>query len=135
MGLLSLAIWTPIAFGVVLLALGRDEQAGAVRWLALVGAVVSFLVTLPLYSGFKIDTAAMQFVENAVWIERFNVNYHLGVDGISLWVVLLTAFMPATVLGPVLDMLWFVVTMSAMREYCAFALTVATTNIAISRIT
>ena len=90
MGLLSLAIWTPIAFGVVLLALGRDEQAGVVRWLALVGAVVSFLVTLPLYSGFKIDTAAMQFVENAVWIERFNVNYHLGVDGISLWFVLLT---------------------------------------------
>ena len=97
MGLLSLAIWTPIAFGVVLLALGRDEQAGAVRWLALVGAVVSFLVTLPLYSGFKIDTAAMQFVENAVWIERFNVNYHLGVDGISLWFVLLTAFINVVV--------------------------------------
>ena len=97
MGLLSLAIWTPIAFGVVLLALGRDEQAGVVRWLALVGAVVSFLVTLPLYSGFKIDTAAMQFVENAVWIERFNVNYHLGVDGISLWFVLLTAFINVVV--------------------------------------
>jgi len=59
MSLLSLAIWTPIAFGVVLLALGRDEQAGAVRWLALVGAVISFLVTLPLYSGFKLDTAAL----------------------------------------------------------------------------
>ena len=97
MGLLSLAIWTPIAFGVVLLALGRDEQAGVVRWLALVGAVVSFLVTLPLYSGFKIDTAAMQFVENAVWIERFNVTYHLGVDGISLWFVLLTAFINVVV--------------------------------------
>ena len=51
MGLLSLAIWTPIAFGIVLLALGRDEQAGTVRWVALVGAIVSFLVTLPLYSG------------------------------------------------------------------------------------
>ena len=92
MGLLSLAIWTPILFGVVLLALGRDEQAGAVRWLALVGAVVSFLVTLPLYDGFKLGTAAMQFVEKAPWIERLNVNYHLGVDGISLWFVLLTAF-------------------------------------------
>ena len=97
MGLLSLAIWTPIAFGVVLLALGRDEQAGAVRWLALVGAVISFLVTLPLYGGFKLGTAAMQFVEQAPWIERFNVNYHLGVDGISFWFVLLTAFINVVV--------------------------------------
>ncbi len=92
MGLLSLAIWTPIAFGVILLALGRDEQAGAVRWVALIGALVSFLVTLPLYTGFDASTAQMQFVENAAWIEAFNINYHLGVDGISLWFVLLTAF-------------------------------------------
>jgi len=92
MGLLSLAIWTPIVFGVVLLALGRDEQAPAVRWIALIGALVSFLVTLPLYDGFQLGTAAMQFVEKMPWIERFNVHYHLGVDGISLWFVLLTAF-------------------------------------------
>jgi len=92
MGLLSLAIWMPIAFGVVLLALGRDSQARAVRWLALVGSIASFLVTLPLYSGFALGTSAMQFVEKASWIERFNVHYHLGVDGISLWLVLLTAF-------------------------------------------
>ena len=92
MGLLSLAIWTPIAFGLVLLALGRDEQAKAVRWVALIGAVVSFLVTIPLYTQFDTSTAAMQFVENTAWIDRFNVKYHLGVDGISLWFVLLTAF-------------------------------------------
>jgi NADH-quinone oxidoreductase subunit M len=92
MGLLSLAIWTPIAFGIVLLTFGRDEHAKAVRWVALIGALVSFLVTLPLYSQFNVATAAMQFVENAPWIARFNVNYHLGVDGISLWFVLLTAF-------------------------------------------
>jgi NADH-quinone oxidoreductase subunit M len=92
MGLLSLAIWTPIAFGVALLALGRDEHATAVRWIALIGAFVSLMVTLPLYSGFQLGTAAMQFVEKAPWIGRFNVNYHLGVDGISLWLVLLTAF-------------------------------------------
>ena len=48
MNLLSLAIWTPIAFGIVLLALGRDEQAPAVRWLSLVGSIISFLITLPL---------------------------------------------------------------------------------------
>ena len=97
MGLLSLAIWTPIFFGVVLLALGRDEQARAVRWLALIGSVISFLVTLPLYSRFQLGTSAMQFVENQSWIERFNVNYHLGVDGISLWFVLLTAFINVVV--------------------------------------
>jgi NADH-quinone oxidoreductase subunit M len=92
MGLLSLAIWTPIAFGVVLLVFGRDDQARAVRWLALIGALISFLITLPLYSSFQLGTSAMQFVEKAPWIERFNVNYHLGLDGISLWLVLLTAF-------------------------------------------
>ncbi|MFZ2217639.1 MAG: NADH-quinone oxidoreductase subunit M [Rhodoferax sp.] len=92
MGLLSLAIWTPIFFGVVLLAVGRDEHARAVRWFALVGAVVSFLVTLPIYTGFELGTSAMQFVEARPWISRLNVNYHLGVDGISLWFVVLTAF-------------------------------------------
>ena len=98
MGLLSLAIWTPIFFGVVLLALGRDEQAQSVRWIALIGALVSFLVTLPLYSGFELGTAAMQFVEKAAWIDRFDINYHLGVDGISLWFVLLTAFINVVVI-------------------------------------
>jgi NADH-quinone oxidoreductase subunit M len=67
MGLLSLAIWMPIAFGVVLLAFGRDSQAGAVRWLALVGAIASLLVTLPLISGFQLGTSEMQFVEKASW--------------------------------------------------------------------
>ena len=98
MGLLSLAIWTPIVFGVVLLALGRDDQARSVRWIALIGAVVSFLVTLPLYEGFKLGTSAMQFVETGSWIARFNVNYHIGVDGISLWFVLLTAFINVVVI-------------------------------------
>ena len=98
MGLLSLAIWTPIFFGVVLLALGRDDQARGVRWIALIGAVISFLVTLPLYEGFKLDTSVMQFVEKGSWIARLNVNYHLGVDGISLWFVLLTAFINVVVI-------------------------------------
>jgi NADH-quinone oxidoreductase subunit M len=98
MGLLSLAIWTPIIFGVVLLALGRDEHARSVRWIALIGAIVSLVVTLPLYSGFELGTSAMQFVEKSSWIQRFNVNYHLGVDGISLWFVLLTAFINVVVI-------------------------------------
>ena len=100
MGLLSLSIWTPIVIGGLLLALGRDEHVKAVRWLALLGALVSFLVTLPLYAGFQLDTAALQWVEKALWIERFQVHYHLGVDGISLWFVLLTAFItPVVVLA------------------------------------
>ena len=97
MGLLSLAIWTPIFFGVVLLALGRDEQAGMVRWIALIGALAGLAVTLPLYSGFEVGSAAMQFTEKALWIDRFNVHYHLGVDGISLWLILLTAFITVVV--------------------------------------
>ena len=97
MGLLSVAIWMPIAFGALLLALGRDENANASRWIALVGAVLSFLVTLPLVTGFDPGTAAMQFQENLSWIERFNVRYHLGVDGISVWFVLLTAFITVVV--------------------------------------
>ena len=97
MGLLSLAIWTPIAFGVLLLAFGSDKHAGAVRWLALIGALAGFAVTLPLYEGFKLGTAAMQFVEKASWIEGFNIFYHLGVDGISFWFVPLTAFITVIV--------------------------------------
>jgi NADH-quinone oxidoreductase subunit M len=97
MGLLSLAIWVPIAFGVALLAFGRDEHAKGVRWVALVGAIVSFLVTVPLFTGFRNGTAAMQFVEKTSWISRFNVNYHLGIDGMSLWLVLLTSFITVIV--------------------------------------
>jgi NADH-quinone oxidoreductase subunit M len=97
MGLLSVSIWLPIAVGTVLLAVGRDENAHAVRWMALLGAVASFLVTLPLVSRFDVASAAMQFEEKLPWIERFKVQYHLGVDGISVWFVLLTAFITVVV--------------------------------------
>ena len=97
MGLLSLAIWTPIVFGVILLAFGRDEHAKVVRWIALIGSLVSLAVTVPLYNQFDVSTAALQFVEKSLWIERFNVFYHLGVDGLSLWFVLLTAFITVVV--------------------------------------
>ena len=97
MSWLSLAIWLPIVFGLIILPMGKDNQAGLVRWIALAGSLVSFLVTLPLYLCFQNDTARMQFVEKHVWIERFNINYHLGVDGISVWFVLLTAFITVIV--------------------------------------
>ncbi|MEJ6004267.1 NADH-quinone oxidoreductase subunit M [Paucibacter sp. AS339] len=95
--LLSLAIFLPIACGLILLALGRDDQAKTVRWLALIASLACFAVTLPLIGGFDTSTAAMQFVENQPWIERFNVRYHLGVDGISMWFVPLTAFITVIV--------------------------------------
>ena len=97
MGLLSLAIWLPVAVGTLLLALGRDEHAGAVRWTALIGAIVGLLVTLPLVSQFDLVAVGLQFQEVAPWISRFNVKYHLGVDGISVWFVVLTAFMTVVV--------------------------------------
>ena len=97
MGLLSAAIWLPIAVGLVLFALGRDRDANVVRWVALIGAVASLAVTVPLITGFDTTTAAMQFQENLPWIDRFNVRYHLGVDGISMWFVPLTAFITVVV--------------------------------------
>src|SRR5690348_16455728 len=87
--LLSLAIWVPIAFGVLVL-LARNE--GLQRSLALGGAVFGFLVTIPLYAGFDLANPGMQFVQNLPWIARFNINYHLGVDGISVLFVLLNSF-------------------------------------------
>ena len=89
---LTLAIFVPIGFGLLVLAVGRDDRPGLTRGLSLIGSIAGFLVTIPLYTGFDSKTAAMQFVEKTSWIDAFNVNYHLGVDGISLWFVLLTAF-------------------------------------------
>jgi len=97
MGLLSLAIWTPIIFGVLLLTFGCDRHARAVRWLALIGALIGLVATIPLISGFDTGTAAMQFVEKMPWVARFNMHYHLGVDGISMWFVPLTAFITVIV--------------------------------------
>jgi NADH-quinone oxidoreductase subunit M len=90
--LLSLAIWTPILFGVLLMVAGKDQYAHVVRWVALSGAVIGLLFTIPLITGFDLRTSAMQFTESAAWIERFNIMYMLGVDGISMWFVPLTAF-------------------------------------------
>ena len=89
---LSLAIWIPIVFGLIILGSGSDRSAGYVRVLSLIGALISFAVTLPLVIDFDTSSAAMQFVENVSWVPRYDINYHLGVDGISVWFVVLTAF-------------------------------------------
>ncbi|MBK9956161.1 MAG: NADH-quinone oxidoreductase subunit M [Rhodocyclaceae bacterium] len=94
--LLSLAIWVPILGALPILALG-SERRDAVRWLSLAVAVAGFLVTLPLYTGFDRAYVGMQFVEMAPWIPRFNVQYFLGVDGISVLFILLNAFVTVLV--------------------------------------
>ncbi|MCM5572040.1 NADH-quinone oxidoreductase subunit M [Burkholderiaceae bacterium FT117] len=95
--ILSAAIWIPILFGVALLAVGNDRNAPAVRVVALVGALLGLLATLPLFTEFDRASSAMQFVELAPWIEAFAVDYHLGVDGLSVWFVILTAFITVIV--------------------------------------
>ncbi len=95
--LLSLAIWVPILAGLVVLATGSDRNAPLARMLALLGALAGFLVTIPLYTGFNLDTPAMQFVELSPWIPLFNINYNLGVDGISMLFVMLNSFITVIV--------------------------------------
>ncbi len=89
---LSLAIWVPILGGLLVLATGSDRNAPLARMLAFAVAVLGFVVTIPLYTGFDAATSAMQFVELRSWVPRFNINYHLGVDGISVLFVILNAF-------------------------------------------
>jgi NADH-quinone oxidoreductase subunit M len=112
--LLSAAIWIPVVSGAVVLALG--ERRPAMRWVALGGAILGFLVTLPLYGQFDASSSAMQFVELRPWIERFHVNYHLGVDGISLPFVLLNSFI--TILVVIAG--WRVIETRAAQYYAAF---------------
>ncbi len=94
---LSLAIWLPIVCGVLVLIKGARISPNRARRLALAGSVLSFCATLPLMLGFDADTSALQFSEQLTWIERFNIHYDLGIDGISLWLVVLTALITVTV--------------------------------------
>lgn len=97
--LLSLAIWVPIATGLLVLATGGDRNAPLARMLALLGALAGFIVTVPLWLGFDVTQGGMQFVELHSWIPRFNINYHLGVDGISMLFVVLNAFITIIVVA------------------------------------
>ncbi len=90
--LLSLAIWIPILSGFLVLATGSDRNARAARVIALIGAVLGFAVTLPIYAGYDTTASGFQFQEFSPWIQSFNVNYHLGIDGISLLLILLNSF-------------------------------------------
>ncbi|TFH12328.1 MAG: NADH-quinone oxidoreductase subunit M [Nitrosomonadales bacterium] len=90
--LLSLVIWLPIFIGILVFATGGDRNARLAKWLALAGSVLSLLVAIPLYAQFDSIMSGMQFIEYHAWIERFNVHYHLGVDGISMPLILLNCF-------------------------------------------
>lgn len=94
---LSLAIWLPIVFGALILALGRDTNAGLVRIGALIGSIISLAATIPLITNFDNAHHGMQFVESSKWIDTFNIYYSLGIDGLSLWFVPLTAFITVIV--------------------------------------
>ena len=94
---LSIAIWLPVLTGLLVLATGSDRHAREARLIALIGAVISFLVTIPLVTGFDRSAGGMQFVELSPWIERYSINYHLGVDGISVLFLLLNSFITVLV--------------------------------------
>ncbi|MBK6630741.1 MAG: NADH-quinone oxidoreductase subunit M [Betaproteobacteria bacterium] len=114
--LLSIAIWLPIVGGLLVLATGSDRNAGLARLLAMVVAVAGFMVTVPLYIGFDTTTSDMQFTELRQWIPRFNINYQLGVDGISVLFILLNSFItPLVVLAG-----WKVIEEKAAQYMAAF---------------
>lgn len=95
--LLSILIWLPIFGGVGVLFFSRAEQAQTARWLSLAISILILLLCIPLWTGFDRTTAAMQFVEQAMWIDYFNIQYHLGVDGIAMPLILLTALLTVVV--------------------------------------
>src|SRR5581483_8682153 len=114
-GSLSVLIWLPIAAGIAVLLLG-ERNIAAGRWVALIASIVTLLVCLPLLSHFDTSTAAPQFTEHVLWISRFHAVYALGVDGISLPLVVLTAFMtiPVVIAG------WTVIESRPAQYFAAF---------------
>ena len=113
--LLSLLIWLPIVGGFVVMAIG-DKRLSIARWLALAISVATLALCVPLYLGFDGTTAAFQFQQNLPWIPAFNSKYSLGVDGIALPLILLTAFITV----PVIIAAWTSVTKRVAQYYAAF---------------
>jgi NADH-quinone oxidoreductase subunit M len=114
-GLLSVVIWLPIAGGLVTLAFG-EQRARPARWVALLSSLLTLAACARLYAGFANGTANFQFTERASWIPALNSQYSLGVDGISLPLILLTAFMTV----PVIIAGWSVVEKRSAQYYAAF---------------
>ena len=89
--ILSMAIWLPIVLGSALIFAGQSVSRAVLRQAALTASVLCFLVTIPLITGFDVKSSGMQFVEKVLWIERFGIHYALGIDGLSMWFIPLTA--------------------------------------------
>ena len=113
--LLSFLIWLPIAAGVLILLLG-DRNILAGRWLALAASLATLALAVPLWTHFDTVTADPQFRELLPWIPRFKAYYALGVDGISLPLIVLTAFMTV----PVVIAAWTVIETRPAQYYAAF---------------
>jgi len=113
--LLSFVIWVPIAAGVLILLLGEHNIVIG-RWVALIASLTTLVLTVPLWAHFDTTTAALQFTEKLAWIPRFNAFYALGVDGISLPLIVLTAFMTV----PVVIAGWTVIEQRPAQYYAAF---------------
>jgi NADH-quinone oxidoreductase subunit M len=114
-GLLSVLIWLPILAGLVVLALGERSIVLA-RWVALIAALATFLISIPAYTGFDTGTVGLQFTQKLAWIPSLNAFYSLGVDGISLPLVLLTTFMTI----PVIIAGWTVIQQRPAQYFAAF---------------
>jgi NADH-quinone oxidoreductase subunit M len=113
--LLSLIVWLPILGGVAVLAVG-DRAPDAVRRLSLGISVATFVLSIPLFTAFENGTHLMQFREFVPWIAPFDINYHLGIDGISMPLILLTTF--TTVLVVIAG--WEVITHRVSQYMAAF---------------
>ncbi|MDU0810082.1 MAG: NADH-quinone oxidoreductase subunit M [Burkholderia sp.] len=96
--ILSAAIWLPIIFGFFLPVVSSDKTPNISRWIALIGSVLSFAVTIPLIVEFDSKSVSLQFVERLTWIEQFNISYYLGIDGISMWFVILTSLITVIIM-------------------------------------
>ncbi|MEN9837419.1 MAG: hypothetical protein RLZ79_1087 [Pseudomonadota bacterium] len=112
---MSLLVWLPIVGGLLVLALGEARVALG-RWVALATSLLALALSVPLYQGFDTSTASFQFVEQLPWIPAFNATYHLGVDGISLPLILLTTFITV----PILIAAWTVIEQRASQYFAAF---------------
>ncbi|HKZ74097.1 MAG TPA: NADH-quinone oxidoreductase subunit M [Steroidobacteraceae bacterium] len=115
LGLLSVLVWLPIVAGAVVLLLG-DRSIALGRWVALVASLATLALCAPLWNGFQPGTAAFQFIERLPWIPAFNADYYLGVDGISLPLIVLTAFMTV----PVIVAAWNVIEQRPAQYFAAF---------------
>lgn len=102
--ILSTLIWLPIIGGLLILFLGRDRDTFT-KWFALSVSVVTFLISIPLWTQFDTSTSAMQFVEQVSWVSQFNIQYYLGVDGLSMPLVLLTTFTQILVIASAWDVI------------------------------